>query len=319
MKVLVLGGTKFVGRHIVEALLARGDDVSIFSRGQTNPDLFDGISCLIGDRLGDASALSGTNWDLVIDTSAYVPRAVDTTSAHLRSNVENYVFISTISVYKDPPPGSNETAPQAELSDSTTETVDAESYGGLKVLCENTVMDNFPNATIVRPGLLIGPHDHTDRFPYWVWRCAQPGPLPLPAVRKQAIQLLDARDLAAFAVSSIGKGQVFNATGKACTFGDVIDTCIEAGGRVAEPIWLAPAHFKKAEIEPWKHLPLVTSFEGENDGMMNLDSSSAYAQGLSLRPLLDSTNDTNTWLGDRNELLVGMSCDQEKKVLELRS
>lgn len=182
MRMLVLGGTKFVGRHVVEAALARGHEVSIFNRGRTAPGLFPGTEGLKGDRDGDLSALGGRRWEAVVDTSGYVPRLVRATAELLSGAVGRYVFVSSISVYRDPvAPGTDEGGPVWELEDHRTEEVTPETYGGLKVACERAVEDAMPDgAVVVRPGLVAGPYDPTGRFTYWPRRVSEGGEVLAP-------------------------------------------------------------------------------------------------------------------------------------------
>lgn len=319
MKVLVLGGSKFVGHHIVETLLAHGHEVATFSRGQTNPGSHPGVTELRGDRLGDVSALEGGNWDAVVDTSAYVPRAVRSVAEILAPSNPYYLFISTISVYDDPQPGADEDAKVLELADPTVETIDAATYGGLKVLCERELLARFPRLAIVRPGLLMGPQDPTDRFTFWVWRFGRGGEVPIPNVPGQPLQILDARDLATFVVSLVEAGTlgVFNAAGRPTTFGNAVRAMGEIGG--ASPRWIDAARFEAAGIEPWRHLPLVPSFDGSGTGLLQISSARANAVGLSPRPLEDSIRDTFAWCRSRDGMAVGMTAEQEAAVIALDS
>src|SRR6059058_6414187 len=178
MKLLVLGGTKFLGRAAVEAALARGDEVTLFNRGETNPELFPEVEKLRGDRDGDLSALEGRSWDAVVDTSGYVPRVVTQTLAAL-GDVGHYTFVSSISVYADVSTPPTESSPVAELKEPTEEW--REAYGELKADCEDVVRERFPGAFVPRPGLIVGPWDPTGRFTYWPERFAEGGRVLAPA------------------------------------------------------------------------------------------------------------------------------------------
>ena len=182
MNLLILGGTVFLGRHLVEAALARGHAVTLFNRGQHNPDLFPEVERLRGDRDGDLQALEGRRWDAVVDTCGYVPRVVRASAEMLAPNVDHYTFISSISVYADTSkPGIDEQAPVGTLDDPTTEEVTGESYGPLKALCEQAAEAAMPGRVLnIRPGLIVGPHDPTDRFTYWVRRVAEGGEVLAP-------------------------------------------------------------------------------------------------------------------------------------------
>ena len=320
MKVLVLGGTKFVGRSIVDALLAQGHSVSIFTRGQTNADVFEGkVEKLVGDRLGDCSALASTQWDAVVDTSAYVPRAVDSVAEYLRDATRFYLFISTISVYDDPPAQQDESGKLLGLDDPATEVVDGSTYGGLKVLCEKAVQRHYNNVAIVRPGIVAGPHDPTDRFTFWVWRMSQGGEVPVPNCKETAVQVIDARDLAAFVarlVTSETLG-IFNAAGPQSTFGEIIEACL--AGTSSKVLWLSPAAFQQAEVEAWSNLPLLANLEGKSTGLMQISSAHAVKHVLVYRPLAQTVEDTRTWSLDRDSMNVGMSPEQEEALVRSTS
>src|SRR5512136_1410936 len=217
MNLLIIGGTRFVGRHLVEYALARGHTLTLFNRGQSNPDLFPRVEQLHGDRAADLSLLQDRSWDAVIDTCGYVPRIVRLSAQTLAGRTDRYVFISTVSVYaQDNPRGMDENAPLAALKDETIEEITSETYGGLKALCEKAVEAVYPNrALIIRPGLIVGPYDPTDRFTYWPWRTAQGGEVLAPGNPDQPQQIIDARDMARWIVQMVEAKRtgVFNAVG----------------------------------------------------------------------------------------------------------
>ena len=218
MKLLILGGTKYLGRHLTESALERGHEVTLFNRGRENPDLFHGkVEKLVGDRDGDLAALKGRKWDAVIDTSGYFPRVVKDSARLLADTVDHYTFISTISVYEDfSQPGIEETAPVGKLEDETVEDIGAGAYGPLKALCEQAVEEVMPGRSlIVRPGLIVGPYDPTDRFTYWPSRIAKGGEVLAPGDGTSPVQFIDARDLAEWVLTMTERKQtgVFNATG----------------------------------------------------------------------------------------------------------
>lgn len=317
MRILVLGGTKFVGRAIVEQLVANGHHVTLFTRGQTNADAFPDLPHLIGDRLGDVSSLAGTAWDVVVDVSAYVPRAVNSVAEHLKSSNPYYVFISTISVYDDPPAGTAEDGPLATLQDETTETIDGGTYGGLKVLCEKAVKAHFPNNAIVRPGLIVGPHDPTDRFTFWVWRIGRGGRVPVPEVPNFPIQVIDVRDLASFVVGLVEKKieGTFNAVGDDFLVGEMFHTIWSNVPNPADLVVLPKETFIEKGVEPWRHLPMVAAFDGAGHGLMRVNARKAEALGLTRRPLADTVQDTYEFFKDRESMAVGMSAEQEEALL----
>jgi 2'-hydroxyisoflavone reductase len=230
MKLLILGGTVFLGRHTVEYGLERGHEVTIFTRGQRNPDLFPEVERLRGDRAGGLSVLAGRRWDAVIDTSGYFPRVVRASAEFLADKADRYIFISTISVFSDTSkPGMAEDGPIGTIEDPTVEEITGESYGPLKALCEQAVEEAFPGrALIIRPGLIVGPHDQSDRFTYWPTRLARGGEVLVPRTLDREIQLIDVRDLAGWTVRMAEEGAtgVFNATGpdRSLTMRDLFDT-----------------------------------------------------------------------------------------------
>jgi 2'-hydroxyisoflavone reductase len=324
MKILVLGGTVFLGRHIVDNALARGHEVTLFNRGRHNPDLFPDVEKLRGDRDGDLGVLAGRRWDAAIDTSGYIPRVVRATATALADAVNHYTFISSISVYADfRTPHMDERAPVGTLTDPTVEEVTGESYGPLKALCEQAVEEVLPGrALIVRPGLLVGPPDPTDRFTYWPHRVAAGGEVLAPGRPEHAIQFIDARDLAAWIVRMVEAGQtgVYNATGPATpyTLGELLETCRVAAGNDARFTWVPEAFLLEREVGPWMEVPLWVPEEEDNAGFDNVDCSKALAAGLTFRPVLDTVRDTLAWDAGRpadTERRAGLKPEREADLL----
>lgn len=304
LRLLVLGGTRFVGRHLVAAALARGHALTLVHRGRTHPDLFPEAEHLLGDRGGDLSFLSGRRWDAVIDVNGYLPRQVRAAAGRLTGAVERYVFISTISAYADlSAPGAVEEAPlkPPPAGEEQTEEVTGETYGWLKALCEREVAAAFPGrALIVRPGLLVGPWDHTGRFAYWPWRFARGGEVLAPAAADSAVQLLDARDLGEWIVRQVEGGAtgVYNATGpeRPLTFGGILSTVREIAAPAVPPpaiTWVDPDFLLARGVSPWSELPLW--LPGET-GFNRVDNRRARAAGLTFRPLAETVRDTLRWL-----------------------
>src|SRR5262245_31624396 len=263
MKLLILGGTLFLGRHLIEAALARGHTLTLFNRGQTNPDLFPDVEKLRGDRGGNLDALAKRRWDAVIDTSGYVSHKVRASAERLADAVDLYVFISSISVYSDfSRPGLDETAPVARLAAGVTEDEgDGETYGARKVLCEEAVRKILPDQTlIVRPGIIVGPHDPLGRFTYWVRRVAQGGEVLAPAPPDAAIQLIDVRDLARWIIQLVEQKRagIFNATGpeRPLTFRQMLETCAAAAGSQAQFSWVDEPFLLGQGVKPYSDLPL---------------------------------------------------------------
>jgi len=196
MRTLIIGGTRFLGRHLVEAALDHRHEVTLFNRGKSNPDIFPQLETILGDREKDVNKLQDRIWDAVIDVAGYVPRIVRLSAEVLEPNVRRYVFISTISVYADfKKAGIDESYPVGKLEDETVEEITGETYGPLKVLCERAVQDIYgERALIVRPGLIVGPHDPTDRFTYWPVRVARGGDVLAPQKPEVATQIIDVRE-----------------------------------------------------------------------------------------------------------------------------
>lgn len=307
MQLLILGGTLFLGRHLVEIARARGHEVTLFNRGQTAPELFPNVEQLRGDRERDLSALRGRSWDAVVDTSGYIPRVVGASAALLADRVEHYTFVSSISAYGTfPQLGMTEDARVAELPDPSAEDV-AEHYGALKVACERAVDAALTGrACSVRAGLIVGPHDPTERFTYWVRRLAEGGRVLAPRPSGQPVQLIDARDLAAWILdgAQARRTGLFNATGPAepLTLGALLERTRQATGGRAELAWVDEDALVAAGVEPWDELPLwlAPSHQPDFRGFLAVDISRALAAGLTFRPLEDTVTDTLDWVRERS-------------------
>jgi len=322
MKILVLGGTAFLGRTIVESALAGGHELTLFNRGQRNPELFPDVEQIHGDRLTDLSLLHGRNWDAVVDTSGYVPRAVDLSSSFLKDATDQYLFISTVSVFKDMAvAGQNEEAELATLEDPTVEEVTGETYGGLKVLCEEVIHKAFDKrALIVRPGLIVGPNDYTDRFTYWPVRMSRGGDVLVPDVKDQPVQIIDVRDISAWCVDLLERQVTgtFNATGpqNPYTLEEMLRTCAER--TESNLIWVDKEFVIKNEVKPWAELPLLLDLDGSHDGMLQFDVSKASQAGLKMRPLSETVVDTRAWALSRPTdytLKAGLDPERETELL----
>ena len=323
MKILILGGTAFVGRVIANEALARGHELTLFNRGQRNPDVFLDVEQIHGDRLTDLGKLSGRKWDAVIDTSAYFPRAVSLSTQQLKDQTDQYLFISTISVFKNLDVlNQAEDSELATVEDPAGEQVTGVTYGGLKVLCENVVKEEIgERALIVRPGLIIGPIDYTDRFTYWPVRMSQGGDVLVPDLKNQPVQMIDARDLANFCLDCLEKKMsgTFNATGplKPYTLEEMLTSCAE--GTDANLVWVDPEFLTKHEVKPWADLPMVVDFSGHSDGMLHIDVSKAVSAGLKQRSLAETVQDTRAWALARPSdyvLKAGLARDRECEILE---
>lgn len=298
MNILLLGGPRFLGYALIKAALDDGHQVTMFNRGRTNPHLFPEAERLHGDRDGQLDALSGRRWDVVIDTCGYIPRVVRQSAQLLAPNVGRYVFISSISVYREPlATAAAENAPLIELPDPAVEEVTGETYGGLKVLCERSVQEYFgEQALIVRPGLIVGPHDPTNRFTYWVTRLAEGGDVLAPDDRNAPVQIIDVRDLAEWTLRLAvgGVGGVFNATGprSPLTLEQTLSACQRATRSEARIMWVDP-HFLLAEgVEPWSEIPL---WAPGAEALNQVSIAAALAAGLTFRPLEETISDTLAW------------------------
>ena len=326
MKILILGGTVFVGRHLVEAAQARGHEITLFNRGRQNADLFPQVEKLRGDRDGDGlDALAGRSWDAVLDTCGYVPRIVRQSAEMLAGAVSRYVFISSISVYADTSaPGVDENSPLGTLEDTATEEIAGDTYGPLKVLCEQKVQAALPDgALIIRPGFIVGPHDPTDRFTYWPHRVAQGEDVLAPGRPGQPIQIIDARDLAEWTVRLLEQGVtgVYNATGPdyPLTLGEVLQTCKTVSGSDARFVWADDEFLKENQADTFSQTPFYIPESSGSEGIMAASIAKAVASGLTFRPLADTVNDTLTWDNARpteQPLKVGLSLDREQELLE---
>ncbi|MBI4259808.1 MAG: SDR family oxidoreductase [Actinobacteria bacterium] len=323
MDVLIIGGTRFTGRHLTEAALVAGHAVTLFHRGKTGSDLFPEAEHVLGDRDGDLGALDGRTFDAVVDMCGYVPRVVRTSARALAGRAGHYTFVSSISVYAGFRTGPTEGSPVGTLEDPTVEEITGETYGPLKALCEREVEQAFPGrALVVRSGLMVGPHDPTDRFTYWPRRVAAGGEVLAPAPPDQPVQLIDARDLAAWMLRSVeaGLAGTFNATGPAeeLTFERLLSACREVAGSDARFTWVDPDAILEAGVEPWSELPLW--LPGVDDaGLHRADVSRAVAAGLAFRPIEDTIRDTLAWeatLPPDRSVEAGLDPAKERAVLE---
>jgi 2'-hydroxyisoflavone reductase len=297
MHLLILGGTVFLGRHVVRAALAAGDTVTLLHRGRHGTALFPRAERLLGDRDGDLSALRGRRFDAVIDCSGYTPAQIDRTLDVLGTAVAHYTFVSSISVHAAFPPGVgfDESAPVAEGN---------EGYGPQKARAEEAIQAALPGrVACVRPGLIVGPFDPTGRFTYWPLRSARGGNVLAPGRPDRPVQLIDVRDLAAFCLhlARTRTAGVFNAIGPTLRFAELLDTCRDVAGSNPNFVWIDDAAVLASGIEPWSELPLwIPESDPAFGGMLLADNRRAVAAGLALRPLRDTVADTLRWARDDN-------------------
>ena len=266
MELLVIGGTLFLGRHIVDAALAGGHTVTLANRGKTNADLYPSVKRLVVDRDGDISALESGEWDAVIDTCGYFPRHVRPIAERLADRVGHYTFVSSVSVYADvSKPGVDVDGALATTEDVDATEITGENYGALKVLCEDVVREVYgERACVVRPGLIVGPHDPSDRFTYWPRRFDLGGDAIVPDWKDMPVQLADARDLAEWMVrlAAARTAGTFNGCGPLVPwrFDAMVDACVRAAGsNAATPVWVGEEFLLEQEVAPWGELPVWMS------------------------------------------------------------
>lgn len=323
MEILVIGGTQFVGRAIVSELLNRGHRVTLFNRGKSNPNVFPEADKLVGDRDGGLEPLRGRSWDAVIDTCGYFPRLVNDSAELLAGRVDHYIFISTISVYQSlAEPGVDEDSPLATMEDETVEEITGETYGPLKVLCEVAVERHFPErALIIRPGLITGPFDPTDRFGYWPYRVDLGGEVLVPGRPERPLQHIDVRDLADFVVDLTEQKAtgIFNATGpaKLLLMGQLIDACLEIGAHEANIHWVDEQFLLDNEVTPWQELPFwLPEVDPSTAGFMRVNNQKAIDAGLTFRPVLRTVRDWLVWHKTRlNHAWSRLSPEKEAELL----
>jgi nucleoside-diphosphate-sugar epimerase len=319
MKLLVLGGTKFLGRAAVEDALARGHEVTLFNRGETNPELFPEAEKLRGDRTDPTarSVLRGREWDAAIDTAGYVPAVVRASAELLADAVGHYLFVSSISVYASQAGSNDEDSAVAELGDMPDDKLadDYSNYGPLKALCEAAVAETFGERhAIVRPGLIVGAHDQTGRFTYWPHRVARGGEVLAPAPPEGRVQFIDVRDLGRFLIdlSERRTSGTFNATLPGMAWSELLETCREVSGSDATFRWVPGELLTEHEVGEWMELPLWIH-DPEWVGMHEANVSRAIAAGLTFRPLEETVRDTLELAEPVEE--VGLTPEREAKLL----
>jgi 2'-hydroxyisoflavone reductase len=338
MKLLILGGTVFLGKNVAEAGVARGHEVTIFNRGLHDSESDTRIERLRGDRRDDLSALVGRNWDAVIDTSGYVPSAVRASAELLADTVPHYTFISSQSVYANfDRPNFNEDHPVQELTDEQVKQAEAmkpdkdgvvaisygELYGGLKARCERAAEEAMPGRVLnIRAGLIVGPNDYIDRFTYWVRRMARGGEVLAPGLASRPVQLVDVRDLAEWLVTmaELKVTGVFNATGpeNKLSMGELLDGCAVAGESDSRLTWVSEEFLARHKVQPWSEMPLWMPAEVDVDNFFSADCSKAIDAGLKFRSIEDTARATLEWDRTRDQsvaLRAGISAERERELL----
>lgn len=345
LKILVLGGTAFLGPEVVEAALERGHTVTLFNRGRTRADLFPDLEKLRGNRDPKRdeglTALEGDRtWDVVIDNSGYYPRHVTASAELLAPRVKQYIYISSVSAFKEgAPPSSDESFGVAELEDPTVETMGEgfRNYGGLKAACEAAAEAAMPGrVTNIRPGFIVGPGDRTGRFNYWPLRAREGGEMLGPGSPSDPVQWIDVRDLAEWMIHCAEQGTtgVFLATGPVPggTIGEIIDTSIAVAKRRAaakDPVetvdttvtWVPTEFLREQGVSPGSDLPIWIPAEGNYAGFHRWNNAKAVAAGLTFRPLDDTIDALLTWYDaqnsdDQKRFRAGMNRDRETAVLK---
>jgi nucleoside-diphosphate-sugar epimerase len=326
LDVLVLGGTGFIGPHMVRELLRRGHTVTLFNRGKTNDELFRDLETIHGDRDGGLGGLKGRRWDAVIDNSGYVPRLVADSARLLANNIGQYVYISTVAVYADFSKPIDEDSPLAKIEDERIEEVNGKTYGPLKALCEQRAREEIGDErlTILRPIYICGPGDSTDRFTYWVVRTAQGGDMLWPGEPGDPLQIIDVRDLAQFTADCVGRHTTgtFNTVNPvgAYTFGDLFEYSHAISGATVQPIWVNAEFIASNDVEADRGLPLWTAPGTGSDGATRVSGARARAAGLVNRPMRETVRDLLAWWRtlppERTaHLRAGLSRERETELL----
>jgi len=318
VKLLILGGTVFLGRSLTECAIERGHQVTLFNRGKHNPGLFPEVEKIRGDRANDLNLLDGRKWDAAIDTCGYVPRIVEMSARHLADSVEHYTFVSSLSVYPDGSyrsDGLDEAAPVIKLKDESVEEITGETYGGLKALCEAAAERAMPGRILsVRPGLIVGPHDPTDRYTYWPHRIAHGADVLAPGNPEQIVPIIDVRDLAEWMIRMAEERVtgVFNATDSPAMV-QMLEACVEIAPPGTRLIWVDEGFLIEHEVEPWSELPVWMPAADA----AKFDCRKAISQGLTFRPLADTARDTMEWDSGRDITGAYAECLKPERESEL--
>ena len=297
LSILILGGTGFIGPHMVRYARARGHTITLFNRGRTNTHLFPDVEKLKGDRDGDLSALEGRTWDVVIDNSGFVPRLVRDSAELLHGSVDRYIYVSSVSAYADfETPGFDEDYTLGTMEDNTVEEITGATYGPLKVLCEQVVQEVFGTAaTIVRPHYIVGPGDSSDRWTYWPVRVAEGGEVAVPGAPTDPIQFIDARDLTGWMIrlAEDSVGGVFNGVGPEhpLTMEAMLAVARDASGSDATFTWMDADFLSEQNAS----FPIWSPATGETAGLHQTSGARAQGAGLTYRPLAETIRDTLAW------------------------
>jgi 2'-hydroxyisoflavone reductase len=326
LDILVLGGTGFIGPHMVREALRRGHSVTLFNRGRTNNTLFPDLETIKGDRDGDLAGLKGRQWDVVIDNSGYVPRHVENSAKLLSDNTEHYLYISTVSVYATFAEPFDEDSPLGTIEDETIEEVDGDTYGPLKALCEKraTAAIGEDRITILRPTYICGPGDHTDRFSYWPVRTSKGGTMLWPGSPQHTSQIIDVRDLANFTVDCVEQriAGIYNTVTPrdSYNFGQFLEDCQAVTGQEVEAVWVGDDFVEEHDL--FGSLPVWHPLTGEYAALAGASGERARAAGLHNRPVRETIRDLMAWWQtqpeDRTETpRAGLTPEREAELIEL--
>lgn len=327
LKVLIFGGTGFIGPHFVETLRAHGHKLTLFNRGKRNPGLFPDVEALIGDRNGQIDALKGRDWDVVIDDSGYFPAQVQATSDMLKDRVQHYIFVSSISAYADlTPAGIDEDYKLAQLKDPNVKEINEQTYGGLKALCEQIVEKTFgTRQAVIRPTYIVGPGDVSDRFTYWPVRVARGGEMLVPGTANDPIQFIDVRDLAEFMRLCVeqriaGRYNLCNPPG-AVTMGDLLETSKRLSKSNVSFAWADLKFLEAQKLLDSGEIPIWSPTTGEYAGGALVSSARAVEKGLRFRDLDTTVRDTLAWYEKRpaeqkQKMRAGMTAEREAELLK---
>jgi 2'-hydroxyisoflavone reductase len=326
LRILILGGTTFIGPAQVNYALKRGHTVTLFNRGRTNPQLFPEVEKLRGDRDNDIEALKGRDWDVVIDNHPWMPRWVRMTAELLKDHAQQYVFVSSISVYADNSIiDQGETGQVVVLEDPTVEELRGDTYGGLKALCEQEAQKAFPGrACIVRPGLIVGPGDRSDRFTYWPVRIDRGGEVLAPGDGTDFTQIIDARDLGEWMIRMV-EGEhsgVFNATGpiRPLRMAEMLYGIKAVTSKDVRFTWVDAEFLQEHNVYPWANMPAWVPPTDGMEGFSRYSIQRAVDRGLTFRPLAVTARDTIDWHYTRPQeqqenMRAGISAEKEAEVL----
>lgn len=325
LKILILGGTSFLGPHLVEELQEQGHEVTIFNRGTQDTSLLTDVETLQGNRDGDLNALTNRWWDTIIDTSGYLPRLVEASSKLLSKATNHYTFISTISVYENfHSLNIDESYPLAKLEDEANEEINEKTYGALKASCEGVIERYFPNHfLVIRPGLIVGPRDPTNRFAYWPLRILDGGEILAPGLPTQNLQFIDVRDLAKWIVAMVERQETgfYNATGPggSLSFEEFLKTCSQISKKDVSLIWISEDFLIEHGVQDWTELPLWLSGKRKMPGFLNVDARKAIQAGLTFRPLTQTISATIDWekQNRKDDTQIGIDRKKEKELLTL--